>query len=98
MRPVSRLLWTSLLSPCGLCRSGEIGQRVRAVEARAQVGGDPGVVDLAQRGRPPVRLAVLVHEQRAHALGEVGVDTAANRGLVLEAEDVGQREVPGRAL
>src|SRR5690606_34236062 len=96
MRPGSRLHWTLLCLRTGSCRPGEIGQRMRAVEAGTKMRVDPGIVDFGKRGRLPAWIAVLVEEQGAHTLGELVVDAAADRCLVLEPENVGERSVPCR--
>src|SRR5437867_9481493 len=83
----------SWVSPLVNQYSVQCRQRVRLGKTRFEVVFNQLGRDLLQQRRRPARLAVLVDQQRAYALGEVGVGAAAQRDAVFQAEHLGQRQV-----
>src|SRR6266542_4518836 len=79
-------------------RSAQVAQRMRPFEPWPQVRIDQVPTDLTQGSWLPTRALVFVDQQRAHALGKIVMDTAADRRLVFQAEDVREREMERPAL
>src|SRR5690554_6069703 len=90
-RAMSRIIrWSSLssISCISVSPSGVLGGL--AWFKAGEEGGYPCRVDLGQSGRIPVRVLVLVDDQRAHAFPDVAIGKPLAVQVQLEGEAIGQ--------
>src|SRR5688572_20119041 len=91
-RPMNAIFIFCLRCICG-SGSDQRSQLGRHFAARAQVVFDERERDLFDGGRVPARVAVLVDQHRADALGKILVRAKTQRSPVFEPEHLGQRHL-----